>query len=78
MPRPNLVFLSFEQKLIYIPSVYSLTDALTDSLICPDNALRNLAKVEKNTLWPNSYKVSDSKSPGQRSLEAATTLILST
>ena len=47
MPRPNLVFLSFEQKLIYIPSVYSLTDALTDSLICPDNALRNLAKVEK-------------------------------
>ena len=43
MPRPNLVFLSFEQKLIYIPSVYSLTD----SLICQDNALRNLAKVEK-------------------------------
>ena len=30
--------------------------------------LKNLAKVEKTILWPNSYKVSGSKSPGQQSI----------
>ena len=45
---------------IYIyPWIYSLTD----SLISPHNALKNLAKVEKALLKPNSYKVSGSKSP---------------
>ena len=54
---------------IYIyPWIYSLTD----SLISPHNALKNLAKVEKALLKPNSYKVSGSKSPGKHSLEAKT------
>ena len=59
-----MIFLSFEQKLINLHSVYWLTDWLTDWL--------------KNLLWPKSYKVSGSKSPDQHSLEAATTLIMST
>jgi hypothetical protein len=39
--------------------------------------LRKLGKGGKIMLWPNSYKVSGSKSPGRRSLEA-TTWIMST
>ena len=63
-------------KLIHLPSVYLLTDLLTplltDSIICPHNALKNLAKVEKIILWPNFFKVSGRKSPGQHSLDATT------
>ena len=60
------LFLSFEQKLIHLPSVYWLTDWL----ICPHNAPANLGW--QIILWPNSYKGSGSNSPGQRSLEATT------
>ena len=38
--------LSFEQKLLHLPSIYRLTHSLADTLICPHNALKNL-KVEK-------------------------------
>ena len=62
-------FLSFDQKLIQYTSTLSLlTDWLTYWLICPHNAPTNLTKEEKSY----SSKVSGSKSPGQRSLEATT------
>ena len=37
-------FLSFEQKLLHLPSVYWLTY----SLICPHNTLKNMAKAKKS------------------------------
>ena len=40
-----ITFLSFEQKPIHLPSMYWMTHWLT--IICPHNALKNLAKVEK-------------------------------
>ena len=49
-------FLSFEQKLIPLPSGL-LTDSLTHF---SHKVLKNLAKV-KIILWPNSFKVSGNK-----------------
>ena len=37
-------------NVLHLPSVYWLTDWLTNWLICPHNALRNFAKVQKYTL----------------------------
>ena len=47
-----------------------LTDSLTHSFVCI--MLLKLGKGGKNILLPNSYKVSGSKSPDKRSLEANT------
>ena len=45
--RGDTQLLSFEQKLLHLPSVYSLTHQVTHSLThSSHNDLRNLAKVE--------------------------------
>ena len=43
----NSIFLSFKGKLKlkHLPSVYSLNDSLTDSLICPHNAFVSYLKL---------------------------------
>ena len=55
---------------MHLPSVYSLTDSLTHSSV--RIMLLKTNKGGKIKLWPNSYKVSGSKSLRQRSLEATT------
>ena len=62
----EIVFLSLEQKVIHLPSPPS-TDWLTHS--CVRIMLSEIWQRWKSILWPNSYKISGNKSPGQRSLE---------